>query len=177
MVYRYPLRDFALPKFLKHFEGQYKYDEGFVGDEISCTTAEELSAQGGMVICCVDIESGDFLLDDYKKYSDCEDYEEEYLIETYGKAKWNKILRLAKARHWQPDNRLSIAISPGGFSVAILVSLSGDFVELETGYAGGDSERSSADFTGGGVRGMPEIEAMIEDIVQSCSRKRKRHHE
>lgn len=149
----------------------YESDGNIVGEDTYCSTVEELKDKNGMVICCPDIFSKGFNLDDYEVY--CR-YSAEILseswddfIEEHGEQEMKRIIKLAKRRAWESDTDLYMAINGDGVGVAMLVKLHGDIVEIDPGYVGGESERSSPTFWCASS-GMPEINRMIDEIIKSC---------
>jgi hypothetical protein len=182
MIREYGLTEFDLSRFLKCPAIVCKCESGFPREETSCTSADELREKGGEVIGYMLIDEHMFPLDDYRKFCDitgdgCEegfdaldDETKEYLIEEHGEAEVKRILSIAKEREWRGDTYIDT--NPAGdYGVAFHVCLSEDVITVESGYVSDDSPTSSACFEESAC-GMPEVERMLENTVESCLRKR-----
>jgi hypothetical protein len=181
-MYKYPISEFDLPKFFKHLEDQFTWEDAGDGpnlmDRTHCTNLEDLRAQGS-IVSTVDIYSRGFLLDEYIDFCGLEEGEEELekqILETRGKEGCDKILEIAKERGWECDeSMLSAAEGTGEFTFGVIVGTSGDDIIIETCFLSEDSVHGiypPSFFPSGAA--MPEIESMIKDLVESCVRKSKK---
>lgn len=170
----YKIEEFDLEKLFSIFSFKYEFEDGSVGEDISCGDLESLKKRGNVVICCVEIFSSGFLLDDYYMFS--ENSEDnlwgnggwESFVDENGEDEKARILKIADEKGWKPDGDLAMAINGDGVGVAVKVSLNENVINLEKGFVGGGSEKSSPTFWETFDYGMPEVSKLINDTIKSC---------
>lgn len=170
MVFNYPIAQFDLEKFLKQFDLKRHCINGcYLGDITKCYSLIELrSLEGEQVICHVDISSRGFLLNDYRKFNDSSESDEEDAIEEYGKKEWDKLNKLAKRHNWTPNYLMAMVAEEETVFAGVLISLSKDSVIITPGFLTGGSERYEPSFQISENMGMPEVEGFIKNLVDSC---------
>lgn len=170
MKYKFLKSEFDVTGFLRGIDC-YVCDGDSLEQDIEICSCEELAACGGQIVRCIDIFSANLPLEDYALFSNCseDDSWEDYLDEDWEEER-DRILALAKEKKWEPDGNLAMAIDGDGAGVAARVTLAGDYLKIEPGYAVGGSERSSSTFEESGF-GMAEIEKMVKKEIEFFRRK------
>lgn len=178
MYYEYPISKFDLPKFLKHLDSQFTCEERenygcnlIMVDETNCTNIEHLRSQQDKRIVGIieEVYSQGFLFNEYCDFCAIEEGDDEFVMETRGKKEYEKILKMAEERGWKYDEGCRTAATGMDIYFAVLVALSDDKIIIEPGYIGEDPSTGLTAF-GPDFTGMPEVEAMIKDLADSCIR-------
>jgi hypothetical protein len=167
MGFVFNINDFNTERLFSVLRDQYKYENDSITDDIYCRNIKDLRKEGGIIICCVDIYRMGLPVEDYYKFS-MHNGNWESFFEEYGEEEKTKIQSLSKENGWSPDDGLNTAINGDEIGLAIRVTLDQSNICLEQGLVRGDPEKSSDTFYPVAEFGMPEINKMIRELIESC---------
>jgi hypothetical protein len=167
MDYIFIISDFNLERLFSVLRDQYKYENDSITEDIYCRNIKDLRKEGGVLICCVDIYRMGLPIDEYSKFS-LYNRNWESFVEEYGEEEKTKVQSLSMENGWSPDDGLNTAINGDEIGLAIKVSLDQSEIRLEQGLVRSDPERELDTFCPVTEFGMPEINKMIRELIESC---------
>ena len=167
MYFTANISDFSIEKLFSVLRDQYKYENNSITEDIYCRNIKDLRKEGGIIICCVDVYRMGLPIDEYSKFSMYNENWESF-IEEYGEEEKTRIQSLSNENSWSPDDGLNSAINGDEIGLAIRVTLDQANICLEQGLVRSDPEMSSDTFYPVAEFGMPEINKMIRELIESC---------
>ena len=167
MDFVYNINDFNTEKLFSVLRDQYKYEVDTLTEDIYCRNIKDLRREGGTIICCVDIYRMGLPIDDYLKFYNHHEDPGTFLNDN-GEEEKERILSYAKEKNWSPDEGLAASINGEEIGLALRVSLDTDRIRLEEGLVRSDPETGLEKFIKMNESGMPEINRMIGELIESC---------